>query len=84
MKPLIPGKTTGLVEIPGSWHIDDLPPLTFMKNSPNSHGWVNPRWAAANRPQSRCHTNSLVGTSKIFGETTSTISTGSTTSSYSQ
>ncbi|EMR66403.1 putative polysaccharide deacetylase family protein [Eutypa lata UCREL1] len=43
MKPLVKGKETGLVEIPGSWYIDDLPPMMFMKNSANSHGWVNPR-----------------------------------------
>ncbi|KAI1325986.1 family 4 carbohydrate esterase [Xylariaceae sp. FL0255] len=43
MKPLVRGKETGLVEIPGSWYIDDLPPMMFMKNSANSHGWVNPR-----------------------------------------
>lgn len=44
MKPLEYGKTmTGLVEIPGSWYIDDLPPMMFIKNSANSHGWVNPR-----------------------------------------
>ena len=43
MKPLVKGKPTGLVEIPASWYIDDLPPMMFIKNSPNSHGWVNPR-----------------------------------------
>ncbi|KAJ4172410.1 hypothetical protein NW754_002608 [Fusarium falciforme] len=43
MKPLVKGKETGLVEIPGSWYIDDLPPMMFIKNSANSHGWVNPR-----------------------------------------
>ena len=43
MKPLERGKMTGLVEIPGSWYIDDLPPMMFIKNSANSHGWVNPR-----------------------------------------
>ncbi|KAJ8111797.1 hypothetical protein OPT61_g5691 [Boeremia exigua] len=43
MKPLTKGKETGLVEIPGSWYIDDLPPMMFMKKSANSHGWVNPR-----------------------------------------
>ncbi|KAJ5484562.1 hypothetical protein LT330_008009 [Penicillium expansum] len=43
MKPLVRGNTTGLVEIPGSWYIDDLPPMMFIKNSANSHGWVNPR-----------------------------------------
>ncbi|GJC90629.1 peptidoglycan deacetylase [Colletotrichum liriopes] len=47
MKPLVKGKETGLVEIPGSWHIDDIPPFTFMKNSANSHGWVNPRSVAS-------------------------------------
>ena len=43
MKPLVRGKSTGLVEIPGSWYIDDLPPMMFIKKSSNSHGWVNPR-----------------------------------------
>ncbi|CAI6331438.1 unnamed protein product [Periconia digitata] len=43
MKPLVKGEETGLVEIPGSWYIDDLPPMMFMKKSANSHGWVNPR-----------------------------------------
>ena len=43
MKPLEKGKETGLVEIPGNWYIDDLPPMMFIKGSPNSHGWVNPR-----------------------------------------
>jgi peptidoglycan/xylan/chitin deacetylase (PgdA/CDA1 family) len=43
MKPLVKGNVTGLVEIPGSWYIDDLPPMMFIKNSANSHGWVNPR-----------------------------------------
>lgn len=43
MKPLTKGKETGLVEIPGSWYIDDLPPMMFIKKAPNSHGWVNPR-----------------------------------------
>ncbi|KAL2855519.1 hypothetical protein BJY01DRAFT_3565 [Aspergillus pseudoustus] len=43
MKPLERGDETGLVEIPGNWYIDDLPPMMFIKNAPNSHGWVNPR-----------------------------------------
>lgn len=34
---------TGLVEIPASWYLDDLPPMMFIKKAPNSHGWVNPR-----------------------------------------
>lgn len=44
MRPLVKGQETGLVEIPGSWYIDDLPPMMFIKNSANSHGWVNPRY----------------------------------------
>ncbi|OJJ52596.1 hypothetical protein ASPSYDRAFT_51713 [Aspergillus sydowii CBS 593.65] len=43
MKPLERGNETGLVEIPGNWYIDDLPPMMFIKKAPNSHGWVNPR-----------------------------------------
>ena len=43
MKPLVPGRPTGLVEIPANWYLDDLPPMMFIKKAPNSHGWVNPR-----------------------------------------
>ncbi|OAX37063.1 carbohydrate esterase family 4 protein [Rhizopogon vinicolor AM-OR11-026] len=43
MKPLQKGKETGLVEIPGNWYLDDLPPMMFIKSSSNSHGWVNSR-----------------------------------------
>lgn len=43
MKPLVRGKETGLIEIPASWYLDDLPPMMFIKSSPNSHGFVNPR-----------------------------------------
>lgn len=43
MKPLTKGKETGIVEIPGSWYIDDLPPMMFIKGAPNSHGWVSPK-----------------------------------------
>ncbi|MCH8564616.1 polysaccharide deacetylase [Nesterenkonia sp. LB17] len=43
MKPLIRGEETDLVEIPASWYLDDLPPMMFIKSSPNSHGFVNPR-----------------------------------------
>ncbi|HEX7824566.1 MAG TPA: polysaccharide deacetylase, partial [Mycobacterium sp.] len=41
--PLIRGEETDLVEIPASWYLDDLPPMMFIKTSPNSHGFVNPR-----------------------------------------
>lgn len=43
MKPLKRGKETGLIEIPANWYLDDLPPMMFIKKSPNSHGFVNPR-----------------------------------------
>lgn len=43
MRPLEKGEATGLVEIPASWYLDDLPPMMFIKNAPNSHGFVNPR-----------------------------------------
>jgi peptidoglycan/xylan/chitin deacetylase (PgdA/CDA1 family) len=43
MKPLVRGHETDLIEIPGSWHLDDLPPMMFIKKAPNSHGFVNPR-----------------------------------------
>jgi peptidoglycan-N-acetylglucosamine deacetylase len=42
MKPLIRGKETDLIEIPASWHLDDLPPMMFIKKAPNSHGFVSP------------------------------------------
>jgi len=43
MKPLVRGDETNLVEIPANWYLDDLPPMMFIKASPNSHGFVNPR-----------------------------------------
>lgn len=43
MKPLVRGEETDLVEIPANWYLDDLPPMMFVKASPNSHGFVNPR-----------------------------------------
>ncbi|MBV8398083.1 MAG: polysaccharide deacetylase [Acetobacteraceae bacterium] len=42
MKPLQRGHETDLIEIPASWHLDDLPPMMFIKKAPNSHGFVNP------------------------------------------
>ncbi|GHR16683.1 peptidoglycan deacetylase [Helicobacter pylori] len=42
MKPLIRGVETGLVEIPANWYLDDLPPMMFIKKSPNSFGFVSP------------------------------------------
>jgi len=36
MKPLTKGQETGLVEIPASWYIDDLPPMMFIKKAPVS------------------------------------------------
>jgi peptidoglycan/xylan/chitin deacetylase (PgdA/CDA1 family) len=43
MKPLVRGQETDLVEIPANWYLDDLPPMMFVKASPNSHGFVSPR-----------------------------------------
>ena len=43
MKPLVRGTETELIEIPANWYLDDLPPMMFVKNAPNSHGFVNPR-----------------------------------------
>lgn len=43
MKPLVRGHETDLIEIPASWHLDDLPPMMFIKKAPNSHGFVSPR-----------------------------------------
>ncbi|PRY08948.1 polysaccharide deacetylase family protein [Kineococcus rhizosphaerae] len=43
MKPLIRGQEIDLVEITFNWYLDDLPPMMFIKKSPNSHGFVNPR-----------------------------------------
>ncbi|MBV9817921.1 MAG: polysaccharide deacetylase [Solirubrobacterales bacterium] len=43
MKPLQRGEETDLIEIPANWFLDDLPPMMFIKGSPNSHGFVNPR-----------------------------------------
>jgi peptidoglycan/xylan/chitin deacetylase (PgdA/CDA1 family) len=43
MTPLVRGHETDLIEIPANWYLDDLPPMMFIKASPNSHGFVNPR-----------------------------------------
>lgn len=43
MKPLQRGTETRLIEIPVSWYLDDLPPMMFIKKSPNSHGFINPK-----------------------------------------
>lgn len=43
MKPLMRGESVDLVEFCGNWYMDDLPPMMFIKQSANSHGFVNPR-----------------------------------------
>lgn len=43
MTPLVHGSEIDLVEIAANWYVDDLPPMMFIKSSPNSHGFVNPR-----------------------------------------
>ena len=36
MHALVRGEDTDLVEIPANWYLDDLPPMMFIKKSPNS------------------------------------------------
>jgi peptidoglycan-N-acetylglucosamine deacetylase len=43
MRPLQRGRTVDIVEFCGNWYLDDLPPMMWIKQSPNSHGFVNPR-----------------------------------------
>ncbi|MEI4472946.1 polysaccharide deacetylase family protein [Frigidibacter sp. MR17.24] len=43
MKPMVHGREIDLVDIGANWYVDDLPPMMFIKASPNSHGFVNPR-----------------------------------------
>jgi len=43
MKPLVRGQQIDLVEFCGNWYVDDLPPMMFIKQAPNSHGFVSPR-----------------------------------------
>ncbi len=43
MVPMRHGTLVDLVNFGANWYTDDLPPLMFIKQSPNSHGWVNPR-----------------------------------------
>ncbi|MDD4343159.1 MAG: polysaccharide deacetylase [Eubacteriales bacterium] len=43
MKPYVRGEETDLIEIPANWYLDDLPPMMFVKTSPNSYGFANPR-----------------------------------------
>ena len=43
MHPLKHGREIDLVDIAANWYVDDLPPMMFIKKSPNSHGFVNPR-----------------------------------------
>ncbi|MGH3437668.1 MAG: polysaccharide deacetylase family protein [Sciscionella sp.] len=42
MRPLQHGHEVDLVEFCGNWYVDDLPPMMFIKQSPNSHGFVSP------------------------------------------
>ncbi|KAL4797728.1 putative polysaccharide deacetylase [Aspergillus venezuelensis] len=42
MKPLVKGTVSNLVKIPGSWYLDGLPPMLFIKDAPNSHWFVSP------------------------------------------
>lgn len=43
MRPMRHGQEVDIVDIAANWYVDDLPPMMFIKASPNSHGFVNPR-----------------------------------------
>ena len=43
MRPLQRGRAIDLVEIAANWYLDDLPPMMFVKQAPNSYGFTNPR-----------------------------------------
>lgn len=43
MHPLHRGRSVDLVEFSANWYLDDLPPMMFIKQSANSHGFVSPR-----------------------------------------
>lgn len=43
MKPLERGTEIDLVSLAFNWYLDDLPPMMFVKSSPNSYGFANPR-----------------------------------------
>ena len=43
MKPLVRGREIDLVELAANWYLDDLPPMMFVKGSPNSYGFTSPR-----------------------------------------
>jgi peptidoglycan/xylan/chitin deacetylase (PgdA/CDA1 family) len=43
MQPLKRGREVDLVEFCGNWYVDDLPPMMFIKQAANSHGFVSPR-----------------------------------------
>ena len=36
MKPLERGQETELIDIPGNWYLDDLPPMMFIKSAPTA------------------------------------------------
>jgi hypothetical protein len=64
MKPLTKGQETGLVEIPASWYIDDLPPMMFIKKAAVSGVFSSSNIAADRRMRAeltwmgkpkRCH-----------------------------
>jgi peptidoglycan/xylan/chitin deacetylase (PgdA/CDA1 family) len=43
MKPLVRGRDSDIVEIPASWHLDDMEPFLYIKAFPNTQGFANPR-----------------------------------------
>jgi peptidoglycan/xylan/chitin deacetylase (PgdA/CDA1 family) len=55
MVPLERGRETELIEIPASWYLDDLPPMLFIKKSPNS------RASSTHATSKRCGATSSTG-----------------------
>jgi len=43
MKPVKRGTEIDIVSLAFNWYLDDLPPMMFVKSSPNSYGFANPR-----------------------------------------
>ena len=94
MKPLVRGTPTGMVQIPANWcpsslplsysanalaDLDDLPPHMFIKDSPNSHGFVDAD-SFVLFPSLLPPTNSIAGRSSC-GKSISSTSTARTTGS---
>ncbi|KAK1460467.1 hypothetical protein CCUS01_08985 [Colletotrichum cuscutae] len=41
MQPSVQPQSTGIIEIPANWYVEDMTPLQFWPNVENSHGFVS-------------------------------------------